>query len=472
MNLIKKKINSWTLLQKLNCNIVYPKNTKELKEVLNYAKKNNLSVIAMGHGCSYGDLFMHSKGIIINFKNLNKIINFNSQNNTLLVEPGISVSEVNQFLFNKNLTINSIPSNFEITVGGAISNNVYGKDSHNTGYFSSNVSKITYINDNLDTKTLSKKDNRVEFEKFIGSIGLLGIITEIEIIGSELKSQYLNFKNYYLNNFDEFFQFQQKMNLKEIAFCSFKIDPFSKNEKFGRACVTTYNWDFTSTKDNLKKIRDVNLYKKITLFGFTFYLPRKKYNLIKKLVFSIAALVSNRYVWKILHVVSFLYFKINDRKIGKLHILDLYSNNNFTNHNILFKPRGFYFFQISIPIKIYYSVVIKLLKIVQKDKNEPFMCQIMMLPKRKDFIYEMDDHISITIPLLKSKNNKKQDLLLKEIVGLVIDNKCQLNLAKDNVINKEDGLKIFPKIKEFEMLKKDLDKNCFFSSSYYERILK
>ena len=348
MNLIKKKINSWTLLQKLNCNIVYPKSTKELKEVLNYAKKNNLSVIAMGHGCSYGDLFMHSKGIIINFKNLNKIINFNSQNNTLLVEPGISVSEVNQFLFNKNLTI--------------IANNVYGKDSHNTGYFSNNISKITYINDNLDTKTLSKKDNRVEFEKFIGSIGLLGIITEIEIISSELKSQYLNFKNYYLNNFDEFFQFQQKMNLKEIAFCSFKIDPFSKNEKFGRACVTTYNLDFTSTKDNLKKIRDVNLYKKITLFGFTFYLPRKKYNLIKKLVFSIAALVSNRYMWKILHIVSFLYFKINDRKIGKLHILDLYSNNNFTNHNILFKPRGFYFFQISIPIKIYYSVVIKLYK--------------------------------------------------------------------------------------------------------------
>ena len=93
-----------------------------------------------GHGCSYSDLFMHSKGIIINFKNLNKIINFNSQNNTLLVEPGTSVSQVNQFLFNKNLTINSIPSNFEVTVGGAISNNVYGKDSHNAGYFS-NYSK-------------------------------------------------------------------------------------------------------------------------------------------------------------------------------------------------------------------------------------------------------------------------------------------------------------------------------------------
>ena len=49
-------------------------------------KKNNLSVIAMGHGCSYGDLFIHSEGIIINFKNLNKVINFNSQISTKNIE--------------------------------------------------------------------------------------------------------------------------------------------------------------------------------------------------------------------------------------------------------------------------------------------------------------------------------------------------------------------------------------------------
>ena len=60
----------------------------------------------------------------------------------------------------------------------------------------------------------------------------------------------------------------------------------------------------------------------------------------------------------------------------------------------------------------------------------------------------------------------------KKVVDLIIDNKCQLMVYKDNVINKDDCLKIFPKIKEFNALKKDLDKNCFFSSSYYERVLK
>ena len=472
MNIIKKCINSWTYFQKLNCNIVYPKDQKELNDVLHHAKNKNLSVIAMGHGCSYGDLFMHNKGIVINFKNLNKIISFNSKNKSLVVEPGVSISEVNQFFFKKNLTINSIPSNFEITIGGAIANNVYGKDSYYVGgYFCDNISKITYIDDNLNIKTLSKKDNEVKFNKFIGSIGLLGIIIEVEIVGSELKSQYLTSKTYYLNNFDEFFNFYKKIDLKKIPFCSIKLDPFSKNKKLGRVSVNTYNWDYEK-KNTLSEIKDINLYKKISLFGLNFYLSRKKYNFIKSSVFSICALFSNRYIWKILNLVSFSYFKLNNGKTGKIHVLDLYNNNNFTDHNIIFKPLGFYSFQILIPLKVYYSTIIKLLKIIQESKNEPFMCQIMFLPKRKDFIYEIDDHVAFSIPFLKKKDSNNQELFVRKIVDIIIENKCQLFISKDNIINREDCLKIFPKINDFKMIKKDLDKNFFFSSSYYERVLK
>ena len=59
MNLIKKKINSWALLQKLNCNIVYPKNTKELKD--NKTMKKTLK-----------ELLHFIKQIIKNVKTLTK----------------------------------------------------------------------------------------------------------------------------------------------------------------------------------------------------------------------------------------------------------------------------------------------------------------------------------------------------------------------------------------------------------------
>ena len=472
MNIIKKKISSWSYFQKLNCNVVYPKNIEELKKTLHFAKKNNLSIIAMGTGCSFGDLFMHSKGIVINCKNLNRIVNFNSKDKTLVVEPGISVSQVNQFLFHENLTINSIPSNFEITVGGAIANNVYGKDSYKKGYFCNNISKITYIDDNLNIKTISKKEDKNNFENFIGTIGLLGIIIEIEIVGAELKSQYLKFTSHYLKNFEEFFNFSKKINIKNIPFFSIKIDPYSKKDKFGRAFVYTYDWDLSHYKDNKNKMRDIHLFKKINLLGNFFYLSRKKYNFIKNFLFSVFSLLSNRFVWKALNTLSFSYFKFKNNKVGKVHVLDLYNNNNFTNHNLLFKPRGFYSLQILIPIANYYVIINKLLKLIQQTKNEPFLCQLMFLPKRNDFIYEMDDHVAFTIPFLKKRDSHNQEIFIKDIIQLITDNKCQLLISKDNILDKNSSLKIFPKIKEFIKLKNKTDKNCFFSSSYYERTLK
>ena len=96
----------------------------------------------------------------------------------------------------------------------------------------------------------------------------------------------------------------------------------------------------------------------------------------------------------------------------------------------------------------------------------------MFLPKRNDFIYEMNDHVAFTIPFLKKRDNHNQDIFIKEIIQLITDNKCQLLISKDNILDKNSSLKIFPKIKEFIKLKNNTDKNCFFSSSYYERTLK
>ena len=87
-------------------------------------------------------------------------------------------------------------------------------------------------------------------------------------------------------------------------------------------------------------------------------------------------------------------------------------------------------------------------------------------------LYEIDDHVAFSIPFLKKKDSNNQELFVRKIVDIIIENKCQLFISKDNIINREDCLKIFPKINDFKMIKKYLDKNFFFSSSYYERVLK
>lgn len=468
-------LNSWTYSLNAKCIVYYPENLTHLKEILHKLKKEKQKVIVMGHGCSHGDLFINKNGSVINTKNLDKIKNFDKKNNCLTVEPGVNVAQVNQFLYNKNFILNSIPSSFQITIGGAIANNVFGKDSHKNGYFEKNIKKIIYIDSNLKIRSISRKNNKLFFEKFVGSLGLLGIIIEVELNVSELKSPYIYSKAYYLENFDEFIKFQKNINFDKVPFCTFKINQFSKNKKIGRIIANLSSWDKKVPTNKLPIIKDINLYKKINLLKYNFYLSRNKYLFIKKNIFLLFSILSSKsqFFWKTLNFLGFEYFRFfNVGKLKKTHILDYLHNNNFTDHNILFRLSGAHSMQVLIPIKKYQGIVTNILELIQKYNCESYLSSIKFLPKRSDFIYKIGKHVALELYFLKKKNNSNQDLFISKIFDLIIKNKCQLVLSKDNLLNKNLCNKIFPKTKEFAKLKKIKDKNDFFSSSYYKRVLK
>ena len=79
MNIEKKILSTWSYSKKVLSKITYPKNINELKEAIIYAKENNLKVIPMGNGNSYGDLFINNDGLVVSNNKLNKIINIDEK---------------------------------------------------------------------------------------------------------------------------------------------------------------------------------------------------------------------------------------------------------------------------------------------------------------------------------------------------------------------------------------------------------
>ena len=98
-----------------------------------------------------------SQNIVVNTCNFNNILDFDKSREFIKVESGASILKVNNFLYDKKFTINCIPSNYEITIGGAVSNNVFGKDSHLKGLFGNNLLEIVYINHNLEILKISSQ---------------------------------------------------------------------------------------------------------------------------------------------------------------------------------------------------------------------------------------------------------------------------------------------------------------------------
>ena len=57
---------------KNNCKIFYPKNNKDIFNILDYSKNNKKKILPIGAGLSWYDTIFSTNNIIINLKNYNK----------------------------------------------------------------------------------------------------------------------------------------------------------------------------------------------------------------------------------------------------------------------------------------------------------------------------------------------------------------------------------------------------------------
>ncbi len=462
----RKKIHNWSKINNVLAITVYPETKDEIINILKYAKKNGKKISIMGHGCSHGDLFFYNNdNIIINTSKYNHILDFNKSKMTIKVESGASILKVNNFLFKKKLTFGSIPSNYEITIGGAVSNNVFGKDSHQSGLFNNNILEIEYVNKDFNIVTISSRDNPKNILEFIGSIGLLGIILCITIRIKELKSNLLIKKNIYYPSIDNFLDSYKKDNILKNDFHTIKINQFSNNfEVF----VETYSFLQNFNKNH--KYNDYYKFKTFYIFEKQLIIPKSFYKFIKRFILEIFSYLPMRFLWKRLTFFGFYLFKKQNKKAKNIHVMDLLHNNNFSDHNILFKRNGFYSFQIMIEMNNCKDLIKNYFHLAKKYKCESYLSTIKFLPKRNDFIYDYDEHVAIEIYSPRSNFNRKQDEFIKHIIELIIVNKNQVIISKDNILNKEQLYKIFPKLKKFMDLKKKYDPKNFFYSSYYDKL--
>ena len=122
-----QKINSWGNYPKV-------KNQKitSFNDELSFLGQ---SYLTSGLGRSYGDVGLNENGTLISTENLTKIISFDEKNGTLNCESGLSIKEILQFIIPKGWFLPVVPGTRNVTIGGAIANDIHGKNHHKDGTF-------------------------------------------------------------------------------------------------------------------------------------------------------------------------------------------------------------------------------------------------------------------------------------------------------------------------------------------------
>ena len=209
-NTIKKRLSGWSEYQFYSCTIFTPNNFEDLQSFLQNNKDKK--IIARGHGCSNGDQSILKNGVVIDMSNINKIISYDNKKKTIEVEAGVKLTEVLMISLKDDLFLSSTPGGLDITVGGAVSNNIHGKDCFKNGYFENNVKKMKILTSEGKMIEVSKTQNKELYEGMFSSQGLLGIIYSIELELKQTKSSILEVETKVANNILEMESYFENMS--------------------------------------------------------------------------------------------------------------------------------------------------------------------------------------------------------------------------------------------------------------------
>ncbi len=130
---------------------------------------------AIGNRRSYGDACLNGAGAAVDMTRLDKFLDFDAETGVLTVEAGLSVGEIARIMAPRGWLPAVMPGTGFATVGGAIANDVHGKNHHNAGSFGQHVLGVTLINAR-GRQEVTPGDAPELFRATMGGLGQTGTI--------------------------------------------------------------------------------------------------------------------------------------------------------------------------------------------------------------------------------------------------------------------------------------------------------
>ena len=138
------------------------------------------SCLCFGNGRSYGDACLNDGGALIDARGLDHFISFNPEDGVLECEAGLLLSDIIRVVLPKGWFLPVSPGTQFVTVGGAIANDVHGKNHHRAGSMGHHIQTLQLLRSDGSRLSCSLSENSDLFRATIGGMGLTGLITRAQ----------------------------------------------------------------------------------------------------------------------------------------------------------------------------------------------------------------------------------------------------------------------------------------------------
>ena len=156
-----------------------PTSASDLKEI--FASNQNSAFLGRGLGRSYGDCALNTDGVLIDCRFLNRFLSFDPSSGILECEAGVSILEINRLLTTQGWMLPVVPGTQYVTIGGAIANDIHGKNHIQHGSFGAHLISLQLGRSNGEVLECSAETNSGLFAATIGGLGLTGLILSAKL---------------------------------------------------------------------------------------------------------------------------------------------------------------------------------------------------------------------------------------------------------------------------------------------------
>ena len=132
--------------------------------------------LAVGNGKSYGDSALSDSGMLVRSRERARIVSFDAQSGIMTAEAGVTLGEIIAHIGPHGWFPPVTPGTKHVTLGGAIANDVHGKNHHRRGSFGAHVVGFDLLRSDGVVRRCSATENMNLFKASIGGFGLTGMI--------------------------------------------------------------------------------------------------------------------------------------------------------------------------------------------------------------------------------------------------------------------------------------------------------
>jgi FAD/FMN-containing dehydrogenase len=190
-------------------------------------------LLPYGNGRSYGDSCQNQNGVLVDTRPLNRLISFNRETGVLRAESGILLDDILRLIVPSGWFLPVVPGTRFITLGGAIANDVHGKNHHRSGSFGCHVTAFELLRSTGERLTCTQEQNPDWFKASIGGLGLTGLITWAEIALKPVPSAFVDVTTTRFANLGQFFVLNEQAEAAHEYTVAW-IDCLAKGQSLGR----------------------------------------------------------------------------------------------------------------------------------------------------------------------------------------------------------------------------------------------